>query len=238
MKRLSQRRGQRGSALIYILVAVALLAALSYAITQSSRGNLSHLTDEKARLLASEIIEYANVVTSATAQLRLRAGSDSLLCYDDDNWGANDYDHAGCSNTQNRIFSLDGGGVTWANAPAEAMDTTATPDNLWHFYADNEVENVGSTCGAASCADLLMVTDELNLDVCIKLNELLGVDNPSGAPPVDSAIGTTRFIGAYGYAETIGDESGGEALIGKKAACFQKTDNPAKYTFYKVLISR
>ena len=231
------RPRERGNVLFYILIAVGLLAALSYAVSQSSRGSASQLSQEKARLFASEMIEYANVVASSTGQLRLRGVSDTALCYNHDSWGASNYDHAGCSDMRNHIFSLEGGGVTWANAPSEAMDTSASPDNLWHFYADNAVQNIGVTCAAASCADLIMVADEIDVNVCKQLNTLLGVSNPSGNPPTESAMGTTRFIGVYGAAETIGDEAGSANLSGQKAGCFTNTAT-GKYTFYKVLIAR
>ncbi len=234
---LHKRQTERGNVLFYILIAVGLLAALSYAVSQSSRGSASQLSQEKARLFASEMIEYANVVGSAVGQLRLRGVADTALCFDHDSWGHDDYDHAGCNDTRNNIFMLDGGGVTWSNAPPEAMDSSASPDNLWHFYGDNEIEEAGLTCGAASCADLIMVADELDVNVCTQLNTLLGVTNPSGNPPVDSAMGTTLFAGSYGASETIGDEAGSAALASKKAACFEN-DATGEYTFYKVLVAR
>ena len=231
-------RSQSGNVFLYILVAVALIGALTYAVSSGSRGSANQITEERAKLYAGEIIEYGNNLASAVSQVRLRGTDVSLMCFDHASWGANDYDHGGCTDDMNRIYHPSGGGITWVNAPAEGMDTAATPDNLFHFYGDNEIENVGTTTGAAGSADLILVVDELLLSTCQHINGLLGVTDSDDAPPTDSAFGETRYIGSFGYTETIGDEAGGAALAGKTAACFQKTDAPAEYVFYKVLVSR
>ncbi len=225
---------ERGNVMFYILIAVALLAALIYAVSQSGRGSLQQVSDEKARLYASEIVEYANVVANAVAQLRLRSISTENLCFDDPGWGADDYDHAGCTDDARKIFHLSGGGVTWKQAPTEAMDSAATPDNLWHIYGDNEIQRVGTTCGAAACSDLILMVDELSRDVCVKINNLLQVGSKDSDPETDTDYGVVRYIGAFSYDETIGDES--PILPGKTAACFRKSGG--EYVFYKVLIAR
>ena len=224
--------------MLYILIAVVLIAALSYAVANSSRGNVQQLNSDRARLYATEIIENANILASAVSQIRLRGTALDQLCFDHTSWGASDYDHAGCTDDLNKIYHPDGAGITWTEAPSEAMDSGATPDNLFHFYGDNEIEDVGTTCGAAGCSDLILVIDELQQIVCQQLNSLLGVTDATTTPPTDTDFGETRYIGAFGYNFTIGDEAGGAALVGKTAGCFQKTGAPAEHVFYKVLISR
>lgn len=233
-----KRTGEEGNVLFYILVAIALLAALSYAVSRGSRGNMSGVTDDRAKLLATEIIDYGSTMANAVGQLRLRGVAVSDLCFDDPSWGVNDYDHSGCTDDFNKIFHPDGAGLTWADAPSEAMDSSASPDNLWHIYGDNEVNLIGTTCGADTCADLILVLDELSQNVCLKINDRLGITNPSDVPPTHSDIGTTRYVGSFGYVETIGSEVGGSGLSGQPAGCFQKTDGAAKYTFYNVLLAQ
>ena len=79
---------ESGNVLFYILIAVALLAALSYTVAQSTRGNVGQLSAERARLYATEIIENANVMSSAVSQLRLRGVDLDELCFDHVSWGA------------------------------------------------------------------------------------------------------------------------------------------------------
>ncbi len=83
-----------------------------------------------------------------------------------------------------------------------------------------------------------MVTDELLPEICIELNNKLGVTNPSDAPPTDTSFNETLYKGVYGFNNVIGDEAGGAELKGKTSACFQKTGAPAEYVFYKVLVAR
>ena len=228
---------ESGNVLFYILIAVAMLAALSFAVSQGSRGSGQTISAERAKLLASEIIEYSNDICTAASQIKLRGIDDTELCFDHTSWGANDYDHAGCTDDFNKIFHITGAGLTWKNAPSEAMDSNATPDNLYHIYGDNAVEDIGTTCASASCSDLILVVDELQEIICQHINALLDITDVSAPPPTDTDIGKTRYIGAYGYTATIGDEVGGTALIGKSSGCFLNTTD-SKYTFYKVLIAR
>jgi hypothetical protein len=238
MQDLQPRHHERGNALLYILIAIALVAALSYAVSQSGRGNIGQLNQERARLLATEIIEYSNTMANAVAQLRLRGVKETELCFDHPSWGGGNYDHAGCVDDINKIFSVSGAGLIWSRPPPEAMDSAATPDNLWHIYGNNEIDRVGTTCGGASCVDLILVVDELNVTTCTEINDLLGIDNPGGAPPTDTDFSTTNYLGTFVYTAKIGDEAGGEEIQGQPSACFEKTAAPAKYAFYKVLLAR
>lgn len=229
---------ESGNALFYILIAVALLAALSYAVSQSGRGSAKQISDERARLAASEIIEYSNNISAAVTQLKLRGVDTDELCFDDTNWGASDYDHSpACTDDFNKIFHISGAGIIWSSAPSEAMDSAASPDNLWHIYGNNEINNVGTTCGAAGCSDLALYVDELSIQVCQQLNDLIGNTDADTAPPTDTDMGETRYVGAFAYSNTIGDEAGGTAIDGAASGCFQNTTD-SKYVFYKVLIAR
>lgn len=228
---------ESGNVLFYILIAVALLAALSFAVSDSNRGSVQTLSDDRARLYATELIENANILSSAVSQLRLRSVELDQLCFDHPNFAPNDYNHAGCADTFNQLYDLNGAGITWTNVSAELGDTSAGADNLFHYYGDNEIEGIGTTCGNAGCSDLILLVDELQLSVCQQINTLLNITPAVTAPPTDSDYGETRYIGAFGFSETIGDEAGGTTLSGRTEGCFERTTG-GEYAFYKVLIAR
>lgn len=117
------------------------------------------------------------------------------------------------------------------------MDSTASPDNLWHFYGDNEIESIGTTNNDATSTDIMLITNELAESVCRQINKLLGINETSDPIPTDTEIGETRYIGAFTYSQTIGDEAGSALLSGKTSGCFENTTD-SSYTFYKVLLAR
>ncbi len=226
---------QRGNVLFYILIAVALLAALSYAISGSIRsGGSDALNDERAGLYAAELIEYANIVSNATAQLRLRGCSETTLNYY--HVSVAGHVNAGAPGDNScDIFHINGGGVARIAIPAEITDPATTPNYIWTIMPLNEIEGVGLSDNDADSADLIMVADYLKQSICIKINDLLGVSNPSGVPPTDTNIRTNSFTGSYTYINTIGDED--SALLSRTAACFMHT-TAGRYAFYKVLLAR
>jgi hypothetical protein len=227
-KQLPAARGdESGNVLFFILIAVALLAALSIAITQGSRDSSSGVTADKQRLLASEIIDYGDTVQKAVAMLRLRGVTFDALRFATTALGTT-YGTAGAAPT-NEVFNIAGGGVIYKDETPDAM---AAPQS-YVFTAGNEVTGVGTTCAGDSCTDLLILLPGINQDVCMEINALIGIDNPAGAPPVETVVDKTPFVGVATYAQTIGNGS----LSGKTAACFFDTGS-SNYTYYQVLMPR
>lgn len=228
---MKQRRGESGNVMFYIILGVALLGALSFAIAQGSRSPLQTLTEDRRKLVATEVISFGNTMASAVSQLRLRGTPVSALRFahpdlPDADYGTFDTDPA------NEVFNLAGGAVSYKSPPSAAT-TTGTED--YQFLANNAVELVGTTCTAASCAELVMILPNVQQEVCIEINEYLDVDNPAGAPPVDTDIRETeKFQGTLGYSRTIGDED--NALEGQKEACLNETGE-SEFVYYKVLLS-
>ena len=98
------RAGECGNVLFYILIAVALIAALSYAVTTTSRGGgTADISQEKAGLAASEILEYSNNIASAAAQLNLRGCRDTEISFDN-TLSATDYSNTNCNCSLRIIF--------------------------------------------------------------------------------------------------------------------------------------
>ena len=228
------RYGESGNVFWYIFICIALLGALSFAVSQGGRSSISELTHDTRNLVASEIISYGDTVAKTVSQLRLRGTSVTALSFSNLVLPSADY---GNYNTDplNEVFNPSGGAAIYQDPPLEAT-TTATS---YQILADNEIENIGTTCGASSCSDLILVIPDVKQSICIKINELLGVDNPGGLPPTDSNIDELSPFKAgvtpFGYSQTIGDED--NALAGQREACFEETgDN--EYVYYKVLLPR
>lgn len=229
----NNRHAESGNVLFYILIAIALLASLSYAVSQSSRGGGSQITQERINLMATEMLEYTDLIGKSVAQLKLR-GCDSESASDSNkisfrNTASASYNHATASDTDCRIFEFDGGGMTFRDAPDNASNIS--PSIL--FDGNMEVENMGNTCAGPSCSDLLIIFRDIQENLCIRLNEMVNVTNPAGVPPVDTSFNFVPFVGLYTYNGTLGDEAA--ELDGRKAGC---GNDGGTYHFYKVLIAR
>jgi hypothetical protein len=228
---------QSGSVIFYVFLAIALMAGLAFAVSQNSRSASSGLGDDRIRLLATETIGFADTVSKAVTQLRLRGIAVNAISFANPFLSEAQY---GVYNARpaNEVFNPSGGAVVY-QAPQDGV--TIAPNAEYLFLAGNEIENIGRTCGAAQCSDVIMVLSGLRLDICTQINDLLGVPNPSGVPPMDTNIDLDDvFLAAvdpFSYNFTIGDEAA--ALSGVAEACFtETTSNPDIHTYYKVLMPR
>lgn len=238
---------QRGNVLIIILIAIALFAALSYAALQGSRSGGSVVSDEQARMAAQEIISYGNVVQKRVQQLRLQGCLDTQLDFANSIWGRVDgllLTHepghnpnapaSGCStfeNVQPKVF-----GDTHVYWPSLGACGGCTA-----LGTGRAIRLILPGVGTASGEDLIYRLAYVREEVCIAINKLLGVTNPSNKPPYVTNTSTTMpYDGDYTGGQVAVDSSG--AVTGKTAFCAAAVASPTAssgdYSFLQVLIAR
>ncbi|MGB1077712.1 MAG: hypothetical protein ACPG05_05330, partial [Bdellovibrionales bacterium] len=112
---------QTGNVLFLILIAVALFAALSYAITKSNRGK-SNAEKDKLALVASEMMQDASLMSQAIQRLMIIkhcSDTDISVHYDWDqdgsleNNGDDNYNSSAPSDKHCHLFDSNGAGLTW-----------------------------------------------------------------------------------------------------------------------------
>lgn len=243
MKLHTHRTAEAGNVLFYILIAVTLIAALSYAVANSGRGNVQQLSDERARLFATEILEYANILANAVAQTRLRGFNDTQISFENNE--ITGYANANCSSDVCKIFHPNGAGVTFSRPADEWLDTNFSAFLSYNditFYSRACVESLTCDSDGIDNEDLIFFIPYVRREICLAINDLSGVDNPAGEPPLEvgcSGSGGTPFSGAY--LEVTALKDAGNAL-NKNVGCFRHDAgcpvHPNSYHFYKVLISR
>lgn len=245
--RKTHRHSERGNVLFYILIAVALLAALSYAVSSTGQGGGSaDISDEKAGLAAAEILEYSNNIASAATQLKLRGCNDTEISFDNA-VSATDYSNTNApgDNTCD-IFHVSGGGLQYTEPQAEWLDSDYSAED---FYAENLftgtacVDFIGTgnnTCSGdgIDAADMILIIPFIREGICQQLNRLTGFADASAPPPTeaDDAWGSSpAFQGAYAAPEQISEADN------KKSGCFEGASGSRPnggYHFYKILLAR
>lgn len=228
---------QSGNVLFYILIAVSLLAALSFAVSQSGRGSAKQISDERARLLASEIIEYSNTIASAVSQLRLRGCKDTEISFENSIYTFYNYTNPNAPADQScHVFSPNGGAVHYTNAPKEIENIPGpTPDlqGRYVFLSGAEWVGNGTTCGTSACGELYMMVHYLSDKICLELNKLLGYDTIL----LDTSSGGGAFNGTYNtISYVIADEAGGADAASRQKACFLRANGT--HAYIHVLIPR
>lgn len=211
-----------------ILIAVALFAALSYAVTKSSRGS-GNVNKEKNSLMAAQILQVGADLRAATQRLRIGG-----LAADDIRFHANASATATCTVDDGTcLFMPSGGGAVFPEIgntlPTEAFDASVA--NTIIFLETDEdsgstgqaqvvIDGLGTATGREAMLGIVGVTE----GVCAAINKGLGITGI----PVQTAAGLTANIGS-GYI-TI------DAVSGKTAGCVDASEYMAAGV-YQVFIS-
>lgn len=140
---------QSGNVLFLILIAVALFAALSYAVTSSTRSGGGSTTKEQASLSRGEIENFFAAVDTSVTRLRLSSGFPAeqiSLAYNKPLYNGTTHTNAlanpRCLSTACQVFHPSGGGVA-----AKTFATSAVKDPPgWN-----------ATWGAPGALDLILV---------------------------------------------------------------------------------
>ncbi len=240
-------KDQSGNVLFYILIAVALLAALSYAIAQSGRSSGSNISSERAALYATEIIEYGNIISQAVSQIRLRDYKDTEISFE--NNVVSGYTNANCTDSECEIFNINGGGIHYMPPKSDWLDSSNSSASLYgelYFNGSSSAIEIGT-----SSDDLILFIPYIKQDLCIAINKKLGIIPTTDKVPseINGPFDVAdKFTGSYGSTldhKVSGNATTGETsiLYGKNSGCTEasgSSPNPASgtYHYYQVLIAR
>lgn len=205
-----------GNVLFLILIAVALFAALSYVVAQSSRSGGGSISNEKAQLHATQILSSA--VAIKTAALRMVVGGyaiEDIMAYmafypDSPHLGGNswgDLHNIAPDEVKKMIFHPNGGGLSFQEMPDEVFQNSpilsSYPQLNTHAWispggsVDVKIPRVGSD----EPEDYIMLFD-VRPEVCLQINKKLGVNySVNGSAPcnVPNAAPDIRIGGSDPY---------------------------------------
>lgn len=230
-RRVIKRHNQSGNILFLILIAVALFAAISYVVTDSSRGGGRGAEREKARMMAADIYNQATAVQAGITRLIARGcGLDRI------NFG-NDldalHDNPGApSDGSCDVFRPAGAGVA-----AREGDRDIGPDIRFYYSGASAFTNIGSTCASSDCADLALVVRDIGGALCEALNAMNGWNISSAMLPTDTQpvcpYKGTLDCNGNGVTTVIFSNP---QLAGKNSVCYR--DTVYNYTFIHVVHER
>ncbi len=236
---------QKGNALFLILIAVALFAALSYAVTQSGRGG-SGIDKEKATLGASRLMQYGGELQIALQRMQV-VGGVSRANYDFETNQRKEYDgdalplaNTSCADETCEVFSANGGGMAYESCPdlsaattGWAADGAAPGHSLFEIVA---IDGIGT-----SLPEIVLRIPGVMREVCEEINSKLNLPlSPSwdltgeNYYPMSGASVATNLALTDGW--TFGDDA--DDLDEAYAFCIDAGASGTGWEFYHVLVIR
>ena len=229
---MNKSKNIKGNAIVIVLVAIALLAALTFAVTQNSGGSHKALSSEQAVLNATEIISYGSTLKDKIEQLALLEGISDI------NTGGNGvlFSHSkadtayGTPDTQpaTEIFNPLGGQITYKLPRLKICLGTCA----YEFSGQYAISGIGS-----SKPELAMLLIDIDENLCKALNKTLG-NGWTAVPQEDTLIALTRFNGINYSGTPIAITGASNEFLGKKSFCYQESGGGKRYIYVHVLRQR
>lgn len=243
----TNRGSENGNVLFLILIAVALFAALSYAVTQSTRSGTGTADKEQALLSSASMTQYPTAMRTSIIRMVL-GGTDVSNIYFNAPANFSDLSDVGTG-----VFHPLGGGAVFQQAPADVM--AGASQGTWFFNANWDVPEIG--IDGPNGNDVIAFLPNVSSVVCLSVNEELAINTAGclmsdGLIPDLDAVNTTEANIRYSHTFGLGDSTtfpsgdqenisstgtGCNAFNGQPSACFYDSDSD-EYVFYSVLLER
>ena len=246
------RSNEAGNAFLFILLGVVLFASLSFVMSRGfGTEGTSRISDRRAELAASDILSFSRTMENAVNKLRQKGCSESDLNFD--NNVVSGYDNTNAPNNGScDVFGSGGAKSNYQHPLTDWNDAAFSASafyNEWAFIAGSSVYDLGAekgSCSAAaikdSCVELFLLLPYLKKDLCLKINDKLGVTNTNNEAPRDAGLNPLKFVGSFSYTPyELGNESGTSVnLRGKPTGCYsvERGSGEIVHHFYYVLLAR
>jgi hypothetical protein len=178
MKTNHEHTAQRGNALIYVLIAIALFAGLSFILSrQGDNSETSSLAGEKAEMYATQLISF----TAQTRQVIEQMMFSGSQIDDLDFMPPTDAAFETPPNIH-KVYHPQGGGLSLKPLPPEVIaQSSASPPAGWYLGRFNNVEWT-----ATAGTDVILAAYQISQPVCAALNQK--INGSSAIPSVTVAL--------------------------------------------------
>ena len=221
------RNAESGNAFLFILIGIVLFASITFIMSRGMRTEgVSKISEREAALATADILAFSKKIENAVSRLRRNGCSESQLNFENDIVSGYVNTNAPSDDSCD-IF----GPITTLRYTApqtswnDATYSASAFYNEWALIGTSSINDVGTqtgSCASASCADLILLMPYVKKDLCMMINNKLGVQNGTSDAPRDSGINAVKFIGTFTHTSyRLGDEAGTSAnLAGKPAGCY------------------
>lgn len=223
---------ERGSLLLYILLGIVLIGALTIALRNTGGGS-QNIDTEDLILKAGQVQRYGAELSSSVADLLSNGISEADIRFAHPD-APTDYGNI-TTTPPNQIFGKTGGKANYRTPLIDINDGSP-----WEFFATTRVPQIGS-----DKSELIAVLPNVTEGFCKAINTQLGFTK--GSQPTDSTTGSTpdcvmgasthRFTGTFNdISPNIMDLATFSRLPAIQACVYCASG--ATYNYYYVLITR
>lgn len=250
---IQRRQAESGNVLFLILIAVALFAALSYAVTQSTRSGAGDTASETNLISSAQLTQYpAGIRTSVVRMLIGGVAVDDLLFNSPSDFGAGKDIPEGDALEQRAVFHPQGGNATYQFAPLDVLSIPSPiPANYeagqWFYNAEVQIQNIGLTSATTNAGnDIVAFLPYVSTGICRRMNEEVGMSATTIPEDADIAIADVKksIVDTSSPSTDFQTASGlilngdGNELIGQPFGCFATSDATPVNVYYHVLVER
>ena len=192
--------------MVYILVVVALFAALSLVLARGTdTSEAGSIPAEKIDIYAGQIMQTPMQLKQAIDQMVFTGAAVDQLDFTEP--GGIGFDLGGHSL---KVFHPEGGGISVPRlAPEVVAQNSVDPRPRWYLGRFN---NVGWTPGAAD--DVILTAHQIAREVCARINEKL-----TGDPAIPQMTSTARLLLVDTAHSTLGAGNNDDFTAAECAAC-------------------
>lgn len=166
---------QAGNVLFLILIAVALFAALAYAITSSSRGTGGTISPEKAKIGAANILQFFSALDTALMKMQIAASipiqNISFEHYMKTHAGNGSINqiNGNCTTNACRVFMPSGGGIIHDPFKAESVAEPSGWGASWLAPGSIEFDMMQFPGAKTSANDIVARIMAVKPEICVEI---------------------------------------------------------------------
>ena len=210
----SNINSQKGNVLFLILIAVALFAALSYAVTQSSRSGGGDASKEKELLDYSSLQNYISGLRGAITRMTINGTAISEINFRP----PSSFSSMTNAELAANVFSPLGGGISYDNSFGG------------EFVFSMQITDIGTTSSNSSGNEIVYLKEiPVNDDFCNMVNKKNSISGVPTYSQMDNVSRGGNSISGFG-----GIPAEMSSIPGKAEGCFE--DDTNNFWFYYAVV--